>query len=76
MWETKLESYVDSELSEEELATVAPTLPSGRLASPTEMARGVMFLLDPANEFANGTTLKMDGGLSLPWWSKRGSGGL
>ncbi len=62
--------------SESDLAKVGPTLPVGRLATVDEMARGALFLLDPANEQVNGTTLTMDGGLSLPWWSKRGGGGL
>ena len=62
--------------SDADLAKVGPTLPAGRLATSDEMARGALFLLDPANEQVNGTTLTMDGGLSLPWWSKRGGGGL
>src|SRR5262249_45896017 len=62
--------------SETDLARVAPTLPLGRLAKPEEMARGVLFLLDPASDSINGVTLTMDGGLSLPWWSKRGEGAL
>jgi len=62
--------------SEADLARVAPTLPLGRLAKPEEMARGALFLLDPASESINGVTLTMDGGLSLPWWSKRGEGAL
>lgn len=62
--------------SDADLARVGPTLPAGRLATPDEMARGALFLLDPDNVQINGTTLTMDGGLSLPWWSKRGGGGL
>jgi glucose 1-dehydrogenase len=62
--------------SDADLAKVGPTLPAGRLATADEMARGVLFLLDPASDHLNGTTLTMDGGLSLPWWSKRGGGGL
>jgi glucose 1-dehydrogenase len=62
--------------SEEDLAKAAKTLPLGRLSRPDEMARGVLFLLDPASESVNGITLTMDGGLSLPWWSKRGEGAL
>jgi hypothetical protein len=38
------------------------------------MARGVVFLADPASAYVNGITLKIEGGLQLPWWSKRGSG--
>jgi len=62
--------------SEEDLQQVGPTLPAGRLARPEEIARAVIFLVDPASEYINGTTLTIDGGLSLPWWSKRGSGSL
>jgi glucose 1-dehydrogenase len=40
------------------------------------MARGILFLVDPASEYINGVTLRLDGGLSLPWWSKRGTGTL
>jgi glucose 1-dehydrogenase len=62
--------------SEDDLKRVGPMLPVGRLARPEEIARGVLFLVDPASEYVNGVTLKLDGGLSLPWWSKRGSGSL
>ncbi len=62
--------------TEDDLKRVGPTLPAGRLARPEEMARGVLFLVDPASEYVNGITLRMDGGLSLPWWSKRGTGAL
>jgi glucose 1-dehydrogenase len=62
--------------SEDDLRKAAPTLPVGRMARPEEIARGVMFLLDPAAEYVNGITLKVDGGLGLPWWSKRGTGTL
>lgn len=62
--------------SEEDLGKVGPTLPAGRLARPDEIAGAVLFLVDPASEYINGTTLTVDGGLSLPWWSKRGSGSL
>ena len=38
------------------------------------MARGVIFLVDPASEYVTGSTLNMDGGATLPWWSRRGEG--
>lgn len=60
--------------SEDALQTAGPTLPVGRLAKPEEMARGVVFLADPASAYINGVTLKIDGGLNLPWWSRRGAG--
>ncbi len=62
--------------SDADLTKAGAALPAGRLATADEMAHGVLFLLDPVNEQVNGTTLTMDGGLSLPWWSKRGGGGL
>lgn len=62
--------------SEEDLLRAGTTLPVGRLARPDEIARGVLFLVDPAAEYINGIVLKLDGGLALPWWSKRGSGTL
>jgi glucose 1-dehydrogenase len=60
--------------SEEVLARSATDLPLGRLARPEEIARGVVFLVDPASDYITGTTLVLDGGTSLPWWSKRGTG--
>ena len=49
---------------------------SACLAEPEEIARGVLFLVDPASEYINGSTLSIDGGNQLPWWSKRGTGTL
>jgi glucose 1-dehydrogenase len=62
--------------SEQVLQTVGPSLPAGRLARPEEIARAILFLVDPASEYINGITLTVDGGLSLPFWSKRGEGTL
>lgn len=60
--------------SEEVLQQASKQLPIGRLARPEEMARGILFLVDPESEYVIGSTLSMDGGSTLPWWSKRGSG--
>jgi glucose 1-dehydrogenase len=62
--------------TESDLKNGGAILPAGRLARPEEMARGVLFLVDPASVYVNGITLKLDGGMSLPWWSKRGTGSL
>lgn len=51
---------------DEELKTRGANLPWGRLARPDEIARGVVFLCDPASEYINGTTLSIDGGALLP----------
>lgn len=60
--------------TEEVLKTAASGLPWGRLASADEIARAVLFLAEPGSDYITGTVLHVDGGLFLPWWSKRGSG--
>jgi glucose 1-dehydrogenase len=60
--------------SEEVLQRAGAGLPLGRLARPEEIARGVVFLVDPASEYITGSTLSIDGGTQLPYWSKRGKG--
>ncbi len=58
--------------TEEALRKAAAALPWGRLARPEEIARGILFLVDPASDYLTGSTLSIDGGLRLPWWSQRG----
>jgi glucose 1-dehydrogenase len=60
--------------TEDVLARAGSELPWGRLARPEEIARGVLFLVDPESDYITGTTLSIDGGSLLPWWSKRGTG--
>ena len=60
--------------TEEVLKRAGAALPLGRLARPEEIARGVLFLVDPASEYITGSTLAIDGGTQLPYWSRRGSG--
>jgi glucose 1-dehydrogenase len=60
--------------SDEVLQRASRELPAGRLAQPDEIARGILFLLDPESAYVTGTTLCIDGGSQLPWWSRRGSG--
>ncbi len=60
--------------TEDVLKQAAAALPWGRLAQPEEIARGILFLVDPASDYVTGSTLVLDGGTSLPWWSKRGTG--
>ena len=61
---------------EEALQESPKKLPTGRLAQPEEIARGVLFLVDPASSYVNGSTLSIDGGNNLPWWSRRREGGF
>jgi glucose 1-dehydrogenase len=60
--------------SEDTLQKAGNLLPIGRLARPEEIARAIVFLLDPASEYILGSTLWVDGGSHLPWWSRRGTG--
>lgn len=60
--------------SEAVLRQASSALPLGRLAQPEEIARGVLFLVDPESSYITGSTLAIDGGTQLPWWSKRGTG--
>jgi glucose 1-dehydrogenase len=60
--------------TEEVMRQASTALPAGRMARPEEIARGVLFLVDPESEYITGTTLAIDGGSQLPWWSRRGSG--
>jgi glucose 1-dehydrogenase len=60
--------------TEETIQAAGKATPMGRLATSEEMAQGVLFLLDPRNGYMTGSTLTLDGGLALPWWSKRGTG--
>jgi len=60
--------------TDEEIADSARKLPWKRLGRPEEIGRGVVFLCDPQSDYVTGSTLKIDGGISLPWWASRGSG--
>jgi glucose 1-dehydrogenase len=59
--------------TEEEIQRAAQKLPWKRLGRPEEIGRGVVFLCDPKSDYVTGSTLSIDGGITLPWWSNRGS---
>jgi glucose 1-dehydrogenase len=59
--------------SEETLQRAGAGIPLGRLGTSAEMARSILFLCDPRNDYMTGATLLVDGGISLPWWANRGS---
>lgn len=56
---------VDTQFSEEEKEKVKEGYPLGRFALPEEVAFGVIYLLSEASSFVTGTSLKIDGGLTL-----------
>ncbi len=59
--------------SEDTLEAGGAKIPLGRLGTPEEMARGILFMCDPKQDYMTGATLLIDGGISLPWWASRGS---
>lgn len=59
--------------SDEQIEKAGAKLPWGRLGRPEEIARGVVFLCDPASDYITGSALGIDGGATLPWWASRGS---
>jgi len=52
--------------SEEKIQKMSGDLPWGRLCDPEEIARGVVFFCDPASDYITGSSLLIDGGISLP----------
>ena len=42
-------------------------LPLGRMATPADIANGVVFLADPKSNYITGATLSIDGGIVLPY---------
>ena len=60
--------------SEEQIQAGAKKLPWGRLGTPEELGKGIAFILSDDCDYMTGSTFSMEGGVSLPWWSNRGSG--
>lgn len=61
--------YVETDLigaavraGELDAAPLARRTPAGRLGRPDEIARAILFLLDPANDYVTGHVLAVDGG--------------
>ena len=61
--------------TEEQLQEGVKAMPLKRLGTSEEMAHGICFTLSDEAAFMVGSTLTMDGGVELPWWSKRMEGG-
>lgn len=60
--------------TEEQIEVGGQKLPFNRLGRPDEVGKGVVYLLSPDAEYVTGSTLAIDGAVSLPWWSNRASG--
>lgn len=60
--------------SEEQIEVGGQKLPWGRMGTPEEIAKAIVFTLSDDADYMTGSTLTIDGGVSLPWWSNRDSG--
>lgn len=60
--------------TEEQMQVGGSKLPWGRLGTPDEIAKGILFCLSDDADYMTGSILTMDGGVSLPWWSNRADG--
>lgn len=60
--------------TEEQLEQGAKSIPWQRLGQPEEIGRLVSFVMSSDCDYMTGSTLLMDGGISLPWWSNREDG--
>jgi glucose 1-dehydrogenase len=60
--------------TEEQMSVGGSRLPWGRLGRPDEVAKGIAFILSDDAEYMTGSTVAIDGGVSLPWWSNRAEG--
>jgi 3-oxoacyl-[acyl-carrier protein] reductase len=60
--------YLTTEMSQgldaEQLGQITRRTPLGRLGEPKDVARAVLFLVDPANTYITGHVLVVDGGLT------------
>ena len=61
---------------DETIRKASAGLPMGRLATSEEIAEGILFLVDDRSSYMTGEILHLDGGIFLPWWSKRDDGGF
>lgn len=60
--------------SEDQLAAGGEKIPWKRMGKPEEIGRAIAYMLGSDCDYMTGTTLLLDGGISLPWWSNRGAG--
>ncbi len=60
--------------TQEQLDSGAENIPWGRLGQPEEIGRLISFMMSDQCDYMTGSTVLMDGGISLPWWSNRDEG--
>ncbi|MEZ6055302.1 MAG: SDR family oxidoreductase [Planctomycetaceae bacterium] len=60
--------------TDEQLNEGAQSIPWKRMGRPDEIGNLISFVMSDDADYMTGSTLLMDGGISLPWWSKRAEG--
>jgi glucose 1-dehydrogenase len=60
--------------TEDQLAQGAENIPWKRMGKPEELGRLAAFIASDDADYMTGSTVLMDGGISLPWWSNREEG--
>lgn len=60
--------------TEEQLEEGARNIPWKRMGTPQEVGRLIAFVMSDDADYMTGSTLLIDGGISLPWWSNRAEG--
>ncbi len=60
--------------TEEQLEGAGASIPWRRLGTAEEIGRLVTFLMSDDCDYMTGSIVLMDGGISLPWWSRRQEG--
>ena len=55
--------------TEEQLEKGAQDIPWRRLGRPDEIGKAAVYILSDDAEYMTGSTLLIDGGISLPWWA-------
>jgi glucose 1-dehydrogenase len=60
--------------SEDQLSQGAENIPWKRMGKPEELGKLAAFIASDDADYMTGSTVLMDGGISLPWWSNREEG--
>lgn len=60
--------------TDDQLAEGAKSIPWRRMGRPDELGTLVTFMMSDLCDYMTGSTVLMDGGISLPWWSNRAEG--
>ncbi len=60
-----IDTEMNAHLSEEDLATLAAEAPLGRIGTPEEAARAILFLAGEGSSYITGQVLRVDGGMVI-----------